>query len=270
MPLSATIGGRPPSSYSVTLISFAFNEEASLDDFLRRAEQLLRSLTTDFELIVVNDGSVDRTGEILGEFARSRPWCRPLNNPTNLGSAASLIRAIPLASKDVVFWQTVDWSYSLDHMVEAFGEIERFDALQGVRPPVWSREGLERRSDNAVKALISTVNYLLVRTLFGLPFGDYQNVTVYRRPLLQSLELEANSAFTNPEMLLKAWWKGARFLVVPVPFVKRRRGKASGTRLRFIVAAIRDILKYWWRWKVCGRRADQGRGQVSHWRPAAK
>jgi hypothetical protein len=61
---------------------------------------------------------------------------------------------------------------------------------------------------------------------------------------------------------LKAWWRGATFKEVPVPFVKRQRGQGKGTRPRAIVAAIRDILYWWARWILLGRRADRGRGRV--------
>ena len=98
-----------------------------------------------------------------------------------------------------------------------------------------------------------------------LPLHDYQNVTVYPRRLIQSCTLESESAFTNPECLLKVWWKGARIKEVPVAFCKRQHGQAKGTRLKVIVASIKDILCWWWRWIACGRRPDHGRGVVHYW-----
>ena len=121
---------------------------------------------------------------------------------------------------------------------------------------------VERRSDTAYKGLVSVVNYRLIRLLFRLPLQDYQNVTVYPRALIQSVTLETESAFTNPECLLKTWWRGATFKEVPVPFLKRRQGHGKGTRPLAIAAAIRDILKWWLRWVVLRRRADHGRGRV--------
>jgi hypothetical protein len=121
---------------------------------------------------------------------------------------------------------------------------------------------VDRRSDSPYKGLVSVVNYRLVRTLFRLPLSDYQNVTVYPRRLIQSIRLEAESAFTNPECLLKAWWSGATFKEVPVPFVKRTRGRGTGTRPTAIVAAVSDILYWWVRWIVLSRRDNRGRGAI--------
>ena len=120
------------------------------------------------------------------------------------------------------------------------------DVLQGVRVGTASTQAMvARRSDTAYKGLVSVVNYLVIRGLFRLPLGDYQNVTVYPRRLIQSVALETESSFTNAECLLKTWWRGATFREVPVPFVKRERGKGTGTRPRAIFAAIRDILGWW-------------------------
>ena len=71
----------------------------------------------------------------------------------------------------------------------------------------------------------------------------------------------------NPEMLLKAWWQGASFKEVAVPFRKRQHGVAKGTRLRFVLGSIVDIWMFWFRWIVLGRRPHKGRGRVSARRP---
>jgi hypothetical protein len=135
--------------------------------------------------------------------------------------------------------------------------------LQGVRAGTVSGSGVwSRRSDTAYKGLVSVVNYRLIRTLFRLPIQDYQNVTVYPRQLIQGITLETESSFTNPECLLKAWWQGVTIKEVLVPFVKRQRGTGTGTRPRAIVAAIADIVRWWIRWMVLGKRTHRGRGRV--------
>jgi hypothetical protein len=110
--------------------------------------------------------------------------------------------------------------------------------------------------------LVSIANYLLVRALFRLPVHDYQNVTVYPTRLIQAVRLESESAFTNPECLLKAWWKGVTIREFPVPFLKRQRGVAMGTRPLFVFRSVADVLRWWLRWILLGRREDKGRGRV--------
>lgn len=245
------------------MLGWALNEEESVAGYIDRAGALLAALTDDYELILIDDGSSDRTWEIVQDALRSRPWLKPFRNDRNRGSGYNTKRAISLATKDYLFWQTVDWAYDIRFLARALPQLAEVDVLQGVRVGTTSAEGMVvYRSDSAYKGLVSVVNYWLVRTLFRLPLDDYQNVTVYPRRLIQSVTLEAESAFTNPECLLKAWWRGATFRQVPVPFVKRQRGRGKGTRPRVIFATIRDILYWWMRWIVLDRRADRGRGRV--------
>jgi len=144
--------------------------------------------------------------------------------------------------------------------------VAKYEVLQGVRLAPVSPLGLfAERSDHFGKAVVSLTNYMLIRFLFRLPVRDYQNVTVYPRALIQSVTLETESSFTNPECLLKVWWRGTTIREISVPFIKREKGKAKGTRIRAITAAISDILYWWSRWILLGRRPDRERGRVVPW-----
>jgi len=253
----------PRVPFSLSMLGWALNEEASIAAYINRAGAFLAGLTSDYELILLDDGSTDRTWEIATEYQHTRPWLKPYRNDRNRGSGYNTKRAISLATKDYLFWQTVDWAYDIRYLARAMNDLRAVDVLQGVRIDTTSARGMvEHRSDNAYKGLVSVVNYRLVHMLFRLPLDDYQNVTVYPRALIQSVALETESAFTNPECLLKTWWRGAVFKQVPVPFVKRQRGRGTGTRPRAILAAMVDIIYWWAQWIVLGRRTDRGRGRV--------
>ena len=255
--------GTPRVPFGLSMLGWALNEEESVGGYIDRAGAFLESLTDDYELILIDDGSTDRTWEIAVDFQRTRPWLKAFKNQRNRGSGFNTKRAIALATQDYVFWQTVDWAYDIRQLARALSDLPSVDVLQGVRVDTTSARGMVgERSDNAYKGLVSVVNYQLIRVLFRLPLGDYQNVSVYPRRLIQSVTLETESAFTNPECLLKTWWRGAVFKQVPVPFVKRQQGRGTGTRPRAILAAITDILYWWWQWVVLGRRTDRGRGRV--------
>lgn len=248
--------------FSLSMLGWALNEEDNIAAYIDRAGALLQAITDDYELILIDDGSRDRTAAIIREYQQTRSWLRPYRNERNRGSGYNTKRALSLATKDYVFWQTVDWAYDIRYLVRALNDLSSVDVLQGVRLGTSLRDLLTARSDSAYKGLVSVVNYHLIRTLFRLPLGDYQNVTVYPRRLIQSMTLETESAFTNPECLLKTWWHGATFREVSVPFIKRQRGLSTGTRPRAVFAAIQDILWWWAQWILLGRRADRGRGRV--------
>jgi glycosyltransferase involved in cell wall biosynthesis len=250
-------------AFGLSMLGWALNEEQSVGAYIERAGAFLAALTDDYELILIDDGSTDRTWAIVEELQKTRPWLKAYRNERNRGSGYNAKRAVSLATKDYLFWQTVDWAYDIRHLAKALPKLKDVDVLQGVRSNALTMDGLiDRRSDTAYKGLVSLVNYWLIRLLFRLPIRDYQNVTVYPRQLIQSVSLESESSFTNPECLLKTWWRGARFLEVPVPFVKRQTGVGKGTRPRAVLAAIADILYWWNRWQLLGRRTDRRRGSV--------
>ena len=260
-----------PFDRSVSLLAWGYNEESLIEDFLKRAVELLENTVSDFEVVFVNDGSSDQTGEIAEAFAKRDPRVRVLHNSTNLNVGYSCRRAIQAAAKEYLFWQTVDWSYDISNVRSYLELLKHYDVVQGARVEisrpldfailVFSACG---RSDNYKKALVSIANYLLVRTLFGVPLSDYQNVTFYAAAHLKALSLEGRSSFVNPEMLIRSYYLGLKFIEVPIPFIRRTKGKAKGTRLSSIVASLKDIFSAWRRWGLSLRlRAAGGKHPIS-------
>lgn len=245
------------------MLGWALNEEANLPLYVERAETFLRSVTNDFELVLIDDGSTDATWALMNELAATRSWLKPMQNPVNRGSGFCYRRAIASASKAHCFAQTVDWSYDITRLGQSLHLLSDFDVLQGIREDTFTPEGLWKRSDNPWKAVVSFVNFGLIRLLFRLPLRDYQNVTICPTQLVQSLPLEANSSFANPEVLLKMWWHGASFVEIPTGFRKRERGTATGTRVRSILRSITEIFGYWCRWVLFNGYPNRKRGRVS-------
>ncbi len=258
------------------MLSWAYNEEDNVAEFIERAINLLESLTDDYELVLINDASTDKTREIAESYLEKYPKMRLINNPRNMNCGMNTRIAIANATKDITFWQMVDWSYDLSNINLALEYLAdpNIDVIQGVRVNLkeadymkpFKKIGLfkkikvSKRSDNFFKAIVSVTNYCLVRFLFKLPLNDFQNVTFYRRKLIQSVDFETSSSFTNPECLLKTYWKGAVIKEIPIDFIARKKGTAKGTKISSIIASIKNIFKYWLKWIVLGKRQDKQKG----------
>lgn len=247
---------------SLSMLGWALNEEMNVAEYVRRAQVFLESVSDDYELVLIDDGSGDRTWAIMNELAASRPWLKPLKNERNRGPGFCYRRGIHAATKDYFMAQTVDWAYDIDAFKPHFGALRRYDILQGARPGEFSIGTLRGRSDSFYKGIVSLTNYTLIRQLFRLPFDDFQNVTICPTRLAQPLPLESEGSFTNPEVMMKLYWGGASFLQVPVVFQKRGRGKGTGTRVGAIVRSVADILRSWLVWVVLRRFPNRKRGSV--------
>lgn len=247
---------------SVTLMSWAYNEETLMPEHLERCFALMDALTDDFELLVVDDGSSDGTSRILAEFARTHPQLRVISHARNRNVGAAFDSALRAMSKEFYFFQTVDWSYDLRHARRFLALLDHFDFVKGMRPLppgvhhrlalLGSARTRRARSDSLWAAVVSLSNFYLVRLLFGAPFEDYQNIVFGHRRIAQRYPTNSRGAFANPELLIKAYCDGCRILEVPIGFTPRRRGQGKGARLPFVLRSLADLLRCWlsWGWRL--------------------
>jgi len=243
---------------SVSMLSWGYNEELLVGAFLQRAFELLDSTVQDWEIVFVDDCSTDHTPEILRPFAAHEPRLRVIRHERNLNVGMACRTAVASARKEYLFWQTVDWSYDIGKLRIFLELLKHFDAVQGVRPvpirlmsyiPVLrSIYRVQRRSDNIQKALISLGNYYALRILFGVRFHDFQNVTFYSTRRAQELQLVGRTSFVNPEMLLKSYYGGTRFIEVPIRFIPRTQGDPKGTKLKTVLRSVLDTARNWIGW----------------------
>jgi len=264
---------------SVSFLCWAYNEEALIEDFLEKATKLLDASIDDYEIILIEDGSTDRTYEIAESFRRKNNRLKIFQNGRNLNVGISSRRAIELASKEYLFWQTVDWSYDIINLRLFLEYLKEWDMVQGVRRrPVevkvrWLKpivalmtifgfKHVTTRSDTIPKAIISVINYILIRLLFRVPLSDFQNITFYPTQWVQSIQLEAKSSFANPEGLIKSYWAGMNIKEVPIHFIPRKDGVAKGTGIRAITASVQDIFLLWFQWVVLGKRGQIQKGKI--------
>jgi glycosyltransferase involved in cell wall biosynthesis len=264
---------------SVSLLCWAYNEEALIGDFLERVTQLMAASIDDYEIILIDDGSTDRTYEIAESFRKDNDRLKIFRNGKNLNVGFSIRRAIASASKDYLFWQTVDWSYDISNLRVFLEYLKEWDMVQGVRRrPVevkvrWLKpmvalmhifgiKHITTRSDTIPKAIVSVINYILIRLLFRVPLSDFQNITFYPTKWVQSIQLEAKSSFSNPEGLIKSYWAGMNIKEVPIGFIPRKEGVAKGTGFKAITAAVQDIGLLWFQWVVLGRRGQIQKGKI--------
>lgn len=274
----------PAFDRGVSCLCWAYNEEECIEDFLLRVNALLQASCADYEIVVIDDCSTDRTNEIVRRLQKDIPQIALYRNETNRNVGYSCKRAIREAKKEFLFWQTVDWSYDITLLRTFLEFLKSNDVVAGVRrAPVSQRTGLSKlvatvwllfgrhltkRSDTLSKAFVSICNYVIIRVLYRFPLSDYQNVVFYRSALVQSHQMDADSSFINPELLLKSYWRGASIKEVPISFIPRVAGEAKGTRLKSIMKSVRDVFGFWIKWVVLGGRGKVTKGRITRLDPA--
>lgn len=220
----------------ISVVMPAHNEEKVIEKTLVRAVEVLSGAAPDYEIILVDDGSQDRTGDIADAIARMNPRVRIIHNRPQRGYGGALLAGFSAASKDLLFFMDSDGQFDIE-------EINRLIpfALQGYRAVLGYRAP---RRDPFVRLLNAWGWNRLIRLLFGVRIGDIDCAfKLYDRALVQSLDVNAQGATINAEMVIKLQRLGVPFAEVPVTHYPRVHGTASGADIRVIMRAFRELVR---------------------------
>jgi len=242
------MNGKEKTRMSFSLWSWGLNEEALVEDFVVKSIDHLSRVSDDFEIILVDDGSTDGTWRKMQELADKHDCLKIVKHDRNLQPGRCMHTCKKYTTKDVVFWNTVDMFFDSSKLEDFVKYLDSYDVVQGVRK--------DRKSNTYAsfyRTMNSVINYKLIKFLFGVPLHDFQNVTFLRRSFLDGMEFDSASSFTNPECVIKAFYGGKRIKEVLMTHMNRKTGKAKGGRLSTVAAAVLDILKCWFLWRVLGR-----------------
>jgi glycosyltransferase involved in cell wall biosynthesis len=225
---------------SLSAVLPAYNEEAIIERTVRHVSGVLSGLVSDFEVIVTNDGSRDRTGAILADLARREPdlRLRVVTHERNCGYGAALASGFDAASKDLIFLTDGDKQFDVSELADFLPAMDaQTDLVIG-----WRRN----RADPPLRLLNAWGWKTLVNTLFGYTARDVDCAfKLFRRSVWDSLTVHARGATFSAEFLVKARRLGFRVRELPVSHYPRTAGSPTGARLSVIVRAFVELFHLW-------------------------
>jgi len=217
----------------------AHNEADNIEIVVSRALDVLPAFSDEFEIVVVDDGSRDRTPEIADELGRRDARVRPLHHPVNRGYGAALTTGFKATTGDFVMFMDADRQFDIADLGLLSPFVGSFDVVAGFRM---------QRNDPFHRRLFAETFNVAVRALFGIHFRDIDCAfKVFNGDMLRSIELTAPGALINTEMQAKLRRQGATVEQVGVHHYPRVAGSATGGSFRVIVRAMRETVILWWR-----------------------
>jgi glycosyltransferase involved in cell wall biosynthesis len=230
----------PSTPARLTELSYFFpahNEEGNVEALVHDALVALPGLAERFEIIIVNDGSSDRTGALADGLAAANPdTVRAVHHPTNLGYGAALRSGFRVARFDWVGFTDGDRQFAvsdLGRLTARIAEPDNADVVVGFRI---------RRADPPIRSLYAKSYRLANRILFGLRVTDVDCACkLFRRTSLSGLRVESAGAFFSAELLIKLRAAGRSVVEVGVPHYARTVGSATGARPAVVLRAVRDF-----------------------------
>ncbi|MDQ2905164.1 MAG: glycosyltransferase family 2 protein [Chloroflexota bacterium] len=228
------------TQHSLSVILPAHNEEAAIADTVREVTDTLSPWVQDFEVIVVNDGSKDTTGEMVESMAAADPRVRVIHHPVNQGYGAALVSGFEAVTKDLAFFMDSDGQFDIHDIEHFFPLIEKYDAVLGYRIA---------RQDTWMRKLNAWGWKMLVRLVFGLRVRDVDCAfKLYRARFFHDHPLETRGAMINTEIIYKFTRAGYTYTQVGVRHLPRRSGRATGAKPAVIARAFRELFVYARKW----------------------
>jgi glycosyltransferase involved in cell wall biosynthesis len=234
---------------SLSVIFPAFNEEANVAASVEGVRAVLCRHFDEFEIIVVDDGSTDRTRALAEELAARYPEVRVLRHDRNYKLGRTLRTGLAAATKELVFYTDADLPID-------FREIPRGVELllhNGVQVVTGYRLSRSERWWRTVY----TVGYnALVDVVFGLRLRDVNfSYKLFQAEALRQLKLTSEGSFIDVEILARARRAGMIIDEIGVQYFPRRAGRSTLARPGVIVKIIREMAAFWWRVWLPGPRA---------------
>ncbi|GAB4027653.1 MAG: hypothetical protein Fur0011_6180 [Candidatus Microgenomates bacterium] len=223
---------------SLSIFVPTYNEEANISLVIEDVLKYVPSLANKWELIVINDGSIDQTARIAKSYSERYSEIRLINHARNRGYGAAVKTGLRAARYDWIFFTDSDRQFRFDELASFIAHRDSADFVIGYR---------KKRRDNFIRTIIAQGflrlwNYLL----FGLTVKDVDCAyKLIPKKCLNKLSLTTASAITVTELIYKLTKKGYRYLEVPVTHYPRPYGHQTGNHPSVMYKALRESVTLW-------------------------
>ena len=227
----------PPS---LSVVIPMYNEEAYVARSVAAARAVLEEMGADWEIVIVDDASTDATGARADRLAAADRRVRVIHNPVNRCLGGTLRAGYAAATKDLVFYTDADLPIDFGQLPRAVRllEYQQADLLAGYR--------FDRTSEGLHRALYTIGYHVLIRLLFGLRIRDVNFAfKLFRRSLLQRIELKSEGSFIDAELLLRARKAGAVMIQLGLDYFPRTRGPSKLSSAGVITAILQEMAGQW-------------------------
>lgn len=234
---------------SLSVIMPAHNEEEAIASTVHEVIDTISVWMQDFEVIVVNDGSQDRTGIILDTIAVTHPCLKVIHHAVNQGYGAALVSGFEAVTKDLAFFMDSDGQFDIHDLEHFFPLLEEYDAVLGYRV---------NRQDTWMRKVNAWGWKMLVGMVFGVYVRDVDCAfKLFPAKFFREHQLETRGAMINAEILYKFSRAGYTYAQVGVHHLPRRGGRATGARPSVILRAFRELFVFAWKWHREEKREER-------------
>lgn len=239
----------------ISLFFPAYNEAENVGGTIEKCVAILEPLGCDYEVIIVDDGSKDRTAVIVEEYARQNSHIVLKRHEKNQGYGGALQTGFKSCRCGLIFFSDCDLQFELSELAMFIDLMEKdhsIDAVIGYRI---------KRADPLIRKLNAFGWKVWARILFGLKVKDIDCAfKLFKRELIENITIESTGALINVEILTKINKAGAKIVQSGVHHFPRQAGKQTGAKLRVILKAFYESFKLYQKIKkFSGKKFSKGK-----------
>lgn len=230
---------------SLTIAIPAYNEEENIEWVVKDTLKDLPKYFEDYEIVVVDDGSRDRTGEIADRLARENAYMRVIHQP-NGGYSKAMSTGILNAKKDFVAYLPADGQYLVADMAKMYPLLDTSDIVLGYR-------GI-RKDYNLYRKILSYGYLIFLWLLFRIAVKDLNGPTIWRTSEVKKLKeiysTHSRGVFILAEIVARFKRRGLRINEAQSVYRPRRGGTVKNTKFRVVKDTFIDAAKLWWKLQI--------------------
>jgi glycosyltransferase involved in cell wall biosynthesis len=217
----------------------AYNEEKVITQTIIKADAILRKVAKKYEILVVNDGSTDKTEEVVNKVIKKNPNVRMITHNPNKGYGGALKTGLYESKYKYISFIDADGQFDFSEIGKFIEHIKDFDLVIGYR---------KKRADTGPRIVIASLLKLWNLFWFGFWVKDADcGFKLIKKEVVDRLpKLKTESAITETEFLIRAQRAGYKFKELPVGHYPRTTGKSTGGNFRVIFRAVKETLQLWW------------------------
>lgn len=226
----------------LSIIVPAYNEEYGLRSAVNSLYSLLvdNKMALDSEILIFNDCSRDKTGEIADDLASNINIVKVFHNEKNMGLGFNFREGTRQSKGEYVTWFPGDNENLPQSFIDTVSRIGEADII------IPYTDNMEVRPFQ--RRLISSIYTRLNNLFFGLNLKYYNGLSVYKRDLLLSVLPKIGDSFAfSAQILIMLLKSGASFIEVPIKIQSKPGGKSSAFRFKNVIGVIKAILSLFWR-----------------------
>jgi len=224
----------PNDSISITIP--AFNEEKTIEVVVKSVVKEVIKLIKDYEILLIDDGSKDKTGKIIDSLATKNKHIKTIHHKINRGFTGAMKSCLFNAQKNLVFLAPADGQFNFKELHKFLEAIKGYDMVIGYKKE--SNEGFYRKFS-------SKLIYTLYQKLFDVPIREISTVFMWRKYVIDLIKIESadrGSMFLY-EFFYKAIKNKFKYVEIPISWHKRRGGQAKGRNLKNIIKTLEGMIR---------------------------